>query len=695
MRKLILTLCGMAFALTGLAVSQPGRTDKGVPRQDVIRQRERALRRLESFRPARELLLRERVPFEPNLLLGKRWREMLAGTLAGMPQLKSVRRERGPFRGAYMADVLYLPETVTLTGDTVIFANKVVFEGSNVVIRGGHNIDILPVKEIGAVDGLARFVGSSGTSRFLRADFSVGGEPLGAPRIQAAHVTIDVSNNGSSPEPSGLSSQDGRPALRTVGWTGRAGAPGLYLPRQVIDASGAPGSPGTPGTNGADGENGRTGEDGVSNINRCGLDGGNAPSVGLSSPSAGAAGEAGGQGGTGTSGSGGGNINLDIPYGSSASYTLIARGGVGGAGGNGGAGGDGGDGGNGGDGGDAARQCECSERVGKGGNGTNGGNAGAGGNGGKGGDGGPGGSGGTISVTYYASSAGSFSTDVAGGAGGVKGSGGPGGQAGSAGAGGQGGAGGTLMASCPPPTTGQDGNAGDGGIPAGPGFSGSDGNDGAAGATGNVSLSEQEEGCSDWGDWWVCMQDHAVWMDFPECYCEYTPILLNPSGKNFDLTDAAHGVWFDLSGHGQKRLVSWTAATSDDAWLVLDLDGNGAIDSGKEMFGNSSEFTNGFLKLAHYDKPENAGNGDGFIDSSDAVYSRLRLWRDQNHNGISEPAELRTLPALEVNSISLDFKESMRTDKYGNVFRYRAKVVDARHGRVGRWAYDVILVSAR
>ncbi len=165
------------------------------------------------------------------------------------------------------------------------------------------------------------------------------------------------------------------------------------------------------------------------------------------------------------------------------------------------------------------------------------------------------------------------------------------------------------------------------------------------------------------------------------------------------MTDAKNGVEFDLNSNGFAGRIAWTAPNSDDAWLFLDRNENNKVDNGSELFGNGtvqsySPHPNGFVALAEYDKPHLGGNRDGVIDNNDAVFSSLRLWKDLNHNGISEPDELSTLLQLDVTSISLDYKVSKKTDRHGNSFRYRAKVDGVRHSRVARWAWEVFLLPA-
>ena len=96
--------------------------------------------------------------------------------------------------------------------------------------------------------------------------------------------------------------------------------------------------------------------------------------------------------------------------------------------------------------------------------------------------------------------------------------------------------------------------------------------------------------------------------------------------------------------------------------LVRDLNGNGTIDSGRELFGDQTVFTSGprmgqtaahgFEALRALDADAN-GVADGVFNASDLAYADLRVWRDLNQDGVSQSNELLGLAESGVVAINL------------------------------------------
>jgi hypothetical protein len=159
------------------------------------------------------------------------------------------------------------------------------------------------------------------------------------------------------------------------------------------------------------------------------------------------------------------------------------------------------------------------------------------------------------------------------------------------------------------------------------------------------------------------------------------------NGSGFDLT-SVHGVRFDWHGDGHPVQTAWIAPGSTNAFLVLPHDG--AVTNGAELFGDltpqpRSAHPNGFLALAVYDT-----NHDGVIDARDPIYAKLRLWQFSDENGRLVPGKLSTLPQLGVKAIGLNYQVTGITDRYGNAFSYRARIISS-NPHAGKYAYDVFL----
>lgn len=192
--------------------------------------------------------------------------------------------------------------------------------------------------------------------------------------------------------------------------------------------------------------------------------------------------------------------------------------------------------------------------------------------------------------------------------------------------------------------------------------------------------------CNDWGVQWYWDEERC------ECVYQASPVVIDLDNDGYRLTNAADGVRFDLVGDGNPRQWSWTSRGSDEAFLVLDRNGDGRITSGKELFGDVteqpvSEEPNGFTALAVFDT-----NGDGWIKADDAIYQRLQLWIDANHDGLSQQRELFSLSDKGVESISCNYRLSKRSDRHGNRFKFKAK---ARINGIERWVWDIFFLPGR
>lgn len=144
-----------------------------------------------------------------------------------------------------------------------------------------------------------------------------------------------------------------------------------------------------------------------------------------------------------------------------------------------------------------------------------------------------------------------------------------------------------------------------------------------------------------------------------------TPIAIDLNGDGIHtISRADFGGTFDLLGTGSAIKSGWLS--SGDAFLAIDANGNGRIDSIAELFGGASKGS-GFARLASFDS-----NGDGFVTADDAQFSALTLWQDANSNGITDAGELVSLAKAGVTSLTVAFEELPFLDANGNLHLERS-----------------------
>jgi hypothetical protein len=166
-----------------------------------------------------------------------------------------------------------------------------------------------------------------------------------------------------------------------------------------------------------------------------------------------------------------------------------------------------------------------------------------------------------------------------------------------------------------------------------------------------------------------------------------SPIILNRGRGPWKLSGADDPVLFDINANGRRDRITWTGRGEPLAFLVLDRNGNGYVDDGRELFGTATVLAsgvraaNGFDALREFD-----ANADHVIDSRDDVWTDLLLWVDNNHDAWSQPGELEQIAKCDVVALRVDYHEARRIDAEGNLFLYGSTVRTIRGERA---FYDV------
>jgi hypothetical protein len=130
------------------------------------------------------------------------------------------------------------------------------------------------------------------------------------------------------------------------------------------------------------------------------------------------------------------------------------------------------------------------------------------------------------------------------------------------------------------------------------------------------------------------------------------PLAIDLDGDGIETVgSASNPVLFDHNADGIRTGTGWVRP--DDAWLVLDRNANGLIDSGRELFGVDTLLSGtpgvdavyaptGFAALAQLD-----ANADGVFNTSDAAFTQVRLWQDADQDGVSDAGELFSLAEMD------------------------------------------------
>jgi hypothetical protein len=164
---------------------------------------------------------------------------------------------------------------------------------------------------------------------------------------------------------------------------------------------------------------------------------------------------------------------------------------------------------------------------------------------------------------------------------------------------------------------------------------------------------------------------------------QITPLVIDLGRDGISTRSITEGVTFDLDRDGQLDATAWVG--SADGLLVRDLNGDGIVNDGSELFGSFTDLTSGARALDGYQALRDLDkNQDGFIDSSDSAWGSIMVWQDLDGDGITDADEMRTLQDVGVTRLSTSVRVDVSSQN-GNVVALHSDVMWA-DGTTGQMA---------
>jgi hypothetical protein len=143
-----------------------------------------------------------------------------------------------------------------------------------------------------------------------------------------------------------------------------------------------------------------------------------------------------------------------------------------------------------------------------------------------------------------------------------------------------------------------------------------------------------------------------------------SPLVLDLNGDGVQTLGLEAAVSFDLKADGSDQRSGWV--DRHDGLLTLDLNGNGRVDHGAELFGNRTMMRGGRMARDGWEAlTQHDNDGDGVVSAADALFAHLKVWVDANGDGVSDAAELHSLSSLGITALDLSH-DDQSFEQHGN-----------------------------